>query len=95
MLLAPHFVRKVMYRVDEYDNYYNKGTKDWSMLSANNMSKGHHHASLTFYNYKVFIGWESKGRIQVSIKDIHAHIYLNFIRVEFISCKKNCQKAIC
>lgn len=48
MLLSPHIVRKVMYMVDEYDNYYNKGTKDSSPLSANNnMSKGHHYASLT------------------------------------------------
>ena len=42
----------------------------------------------------MFVGvWGVSARIQVSRKEFHTHIHLNYIRVEFLSCiKKNKNK---
>ena len=32
--------------------------------------------------------WEARARVQVSMRELHTHIHLDYVRVEILSCKK-------
>ena len=36
--------------------------------------------------------WEARAEVQVSSREFHTHIHLDYARVEFLSCKKKKKK---